>query len=76
MADDRLGVGYGQALSNDELRQDNGDEVPDVLEVFYDFRLLPGIRVGVSYQTLNEFSESIAGFRVRGDFNLVPRQSP
>lgn len=76
MADDRLGIGYGQALSNDQLRRDNGDESPSVLEVFYDFRLLPGIRVGVSYQSLNEFTESIAGFRVRGDFNLVPRQSP
>jgi len=76
MADDRLGVGYGQALSNDRLRRDNDDERPTVLEVFYDFRLLPGIRVGVSYQSLNEFTESIAGFRVRGDFNLVPRQSP
>ena len=71
---DRLGVGYGQALSNDQLRQDNDDDIPSVLEVFYDFRLLPGLRVGVSYQSLNEFSESIAGFRVRGDFNLTPRQ--
>lgn len=74
MESDRLGVGYGQALSNDQIRRDNDDEIPDVLEVFYDFRLLPGIRVGVSYQSLNEFSESIAGFRVRGDFNLTPRQ--
>jgi hypothetical protein len=76
MTNDRLGVGYGQALSNAEIRRDNNEDIPTVLEVFYDFRLLPGIRVGVSYQSLNEFSESIAGFRVRGDFNLVPRQTP
>jgi hypothetical protein len=74
MDGDRIGLGYGRALSNERLRQDNGDRVPDVLEVFYDFRLLPGLRAGFTYQALEEFSESIAGFRVRTEFDLIPRQ--
>jgi hypothetical protein len=76
MDGDRIGLGYGRALSNEELREDNGDKVPDVLEVFYDFRLLPGVRAGFTYQALEEFSESIAGFRVRTEFDLIPRQTP
>jgi hypothetical protein len=76
MEGDRIGLGYGRALSNQGLRRDNGDRVPDVLEVFYDFRLLPGLRAGLTYQALEEFSESIAGFRVRTEFDLIPRQTP
>jgi hypothetical protein len=73
---DRIGLGYGRALSNDRFRRDNGDRTPDVLEVFYDFRLLPGLRAGFTFQALEEFSESIAGFRVRTEFDLIPRQTP
>jgi hypothetical protein len=68
---DRLGLGYGQQLSNSSLRDDKN---PDVIEIFYDARVLPNLRVGVSFQALNEFSESIAGFRIRTDFDLIPRR--
>lgn len=71
MADDRLGVAYGRTLSNDSLRDGNN---PDVFEAFYDFRLLPGLRLGLTFQGLDEFSETIAGFRLRTDFDLVPRR--
>jgi hypothetical protein len=71
--DDRLGLGYGRRLSNSSLRDD--DETPDVIEIFYDARVLPNLRVGVTFQALNEFSESIAGFRIRTDFDLIPRRS-
>jgi hypothetical protein len=72
MPDDRLGLGYGRQLSNSSLRD---DETPDVIEIFYDARVLPNLRVGVTFQALNEFSESIAGFRIRTDFDLIPRRS-
>lgn len=69
MEDDRLGVGYGRMLSNNDLR--DGDN-PDVFEAFYDFRLLPWLRLGVTFQGLDEFTETIAGFRIRTDFDLIP----
>ncbi|WNZ22804.1 porin [Leptolyngbya sp. NK1-12] len=69
MEDDRLGLGYGRLLSNNDLR--DGDN-PDVFEAFYDFRILPWLRLGVTFQGLDEFSETIAGFRIRTDFDLVP----
>jgi hypothetical protein len=72
MPDDRLGLGYGRQLSNSSLRDDRN---PDVIEIFYDARVLPNLRVGVTFQALNEFSESIAGFRIRTDFDLIPRRS-
>jgi len=71
MPDDRLGLGYGRQLSNSSLRD---DKTPDVIEIFYDVRVLPNLRVGVTFQALNEFSESIAGFRIRTDFDLIPRR--
>lgn len=72
---DRLGVAYGRQLSNQKLRKRAGDRNPDVFEVFYDFALLPNLRVGLSYQAFEEFSESILGVRVRADFDLVsPRR--
>jgi hypothetical protein len=69
MEDDRLGVGYGRMLSNDDLR--DGDN-PDVFEAFYDFRIFPWLRLGVTFQGLDEFTETIAGFRIRTDFDLIP----
>jgi len=71
MPDDRLGLGYGRQLSNSSLRDDKN---PDVIEIFYDVRVLPNLRVGVTFQALNEFSESVAGFRIRTDFDLIPRR--
>jgi hypothetical protein len=71
--DDRLGLAYGRALSNDNLRRSNGDEVPDALELFYDFRLLSNLRVGFSVQQRNNFSETIAGVRVKTEFDVTPR---
>ncbi len=72
-ADDRLGLAYGRDLSNDNLRRRNGDNTPDVLELFYDFRLLSNLRVGFSVQERNNFSEIIAGVRVRTEFDVTPR---
>jgi hypothetical protein len=72
MPNDRLGLGYGRQLSNSSLRDDRN---PDVIEIFYDARVLPNLRVGVTFQALNEFSESIAGFRIRTDFDLIRRRS-
>ncbi len=73
MRDDRLGLGYGRALSNNELRRDSGNKVPDVLEAFYDFRITPYLRAAVSLQARDEFSDFVAGFRVRTDFDLLGR---
>ncbi|MCU0548000.1 MAG: hypothetical protein MUC48_01510 [Leptolyngbya sp. Prado105] len=71
--DDRLGLAYGRALSNDTLRRNSGDEVPDALELFYDFKLLSNLRVGFSVQQRNNFSETIAGVRVKTEFDVTPR---
>lgn len=69
--DDRLGLAYGRQLSNDELREDEGDEIPDVLELFYDVRLTPHLRAGVTIQQRDGFSETVMGFRVRADVNAA-----
>jgi hypothetical protein len=69
-ADDRLGLGYGRALSNDSLRRDRGDDIPDVWELFYDVRLTRNFRAGASLQARAAFSETVAGLRLRADFNL------
>ena len=69
MADDRLGLAYGMQLSNSNLRQ-RGDRIPDVLEAFYDFRLLPNLRAGVMVQERNGFSDSVLGLRIRADFDV------
>lgn len=73
MPDDRLGFGYGRNLSNDERRRDNDDKVPDVWELFYDFRISPNLRAGATLQARDEFSDFVAGFRVRTDFDLLGR---
>lgn len=69
MPDDRLGLAYGRQLSNDDLRRRSGSEVPDVVELFYDFRISPNLRAGLTAQGRNGFSETIFGFRVRADFD-------
>jgi hypothetical protein len=71
--DDRLGLGYGRALSNERLRQERGDELPDVLELFYDFRFLPNVRLGFTLQERNNFSETYGGFRIKTEFDVTPR---
>jgi hypothetical protein len=70
---DRLGLAYGRNLSNDRLRRDQSSRIPDALELFYDFRLLPNLNLGFTLQQLNGFSETIAGFRIRTEFDLTPR---
>ncbi len=76
MPRDRLGIGYGRQLSNDVLRQELGNKVPDVLEVFYDFPILPNLRAGVTFQQRNQFSETVAGFRIKTEFDVVPFRRP
>lgn len=66
---DRLGLAYGRELSNDDLRVDRDDDYPDVWELFYDFRITPNLRAGVTLQSTNQFSETIGGFRIRADFD-------
>gem|GEM_PF-924431 len=70
MPSDRLGLGYGRQLSNEDLRRARGDKNPDVLELFYDFRITPNLRAAVMVQERNEFSETVLGFRVRTDFDI------
>ena len=71
--DDRLGIAYGQGLSNDARRVSAGGKRPDALEVFYDFKFLNNLRMGFSLQERNSFSELVAGFRVKTEFDLTPR---
>ncbi len=71
MEDDRLGLGYGRNLSTAAV---NG-RTPDALELFYDFELMPNLRIGFTFQQRDQFQESFAGFRIRSDFNLLPGRS-
>ena len=75
MPNDRLGIAYGRGLSNDGLRQELGNSRSDVGEIFYDFEVVPHLRLGFTLQALNNFSETIAGVRIRTVFNLTPRRS-
>ncbi|MCC5642236.1 porin [Nostoc sp. CHAB 5824] len=68
--DDRIGIAYGRALSNDRLRR--GDR-PDVLEMFYDFKFLDNLRLGFSVQARDDFSETVFGIRVKSEFDVTPR---
>ncbi|NJO42149.1 MAG: porin [Cyanobacteria bacterium RU_5_0] len=70
---DRLGLAYGRDLSNETIRRDEDERVPDVLEFFYDFPVVTGLRLGFTIQQLEEFSETVAGVRVRADFDASPR---
>ena len=71
MKDDRLGFGYGRDLSSSSLRRANKAKLPDVWEVFYDFRLTSYLRAGVTLQARDEFSDLVAGFRVKTEFDLL-----
>jgi hypothetical protein len=71
MDNDRLGLAYGRNLSTAVV----GGLTPDALEVFYDFEVLPNIRLGFTFQQLNQFSESYAGFRIRSGLDLTPSLS-
>ncbi|MDB9526330.1 hypothetical protein PN498_10060 [Oscillatoria sp. CS-180] len=62
---DRLGLGYGQQLSNGDLRS---GKTPDVWEVFYDAPVYENVRAGVSLQSRDEFSETLLGIRIRADW--------
>lgn len=73
MKDDRFGLGYGRDLSNDTLRRANGNKRQDVWEAFYDFRVTPYLRAGVTLQARDEFSDIVAGFRVKTEFDLLGR---
>ncbi|HCA94031.1 MAG TPA: hypothetical protein DEP38_04985, partial [Cyanobacteria bacterium UBA9226] len=66
--DDRLGLAYGQLLSNNQ-----GREKPDVLELFYDFRVLRNMRLGLTWQQHNGLSETDVGVRLKTDFDVFPR---
>ncbi len=69
--DDRLGLAYGSALSNDALRQ---GKQPDVVEIFYDLKLLPNLRFGLSFQGRDSFDESVLGIRVKSEFDITPNR--
>jgi hypothetical protein len=62
---DRLGLGYGRQLSNDDLR---ASKTPDVWEVFYDVPVYSHVRAGISLQSRDEFSDTSLGLRVRADW--------
>lgn len=62
---DRLGLGYGRELSQDDLRTGNR---PDVLEAFYDVPISDDARVAVSLQEREEFTETVLGVRIRAQF--------
>ncbi|HEY9649438.1 MAG TPA: hypothetical protein V6C95_02160 [Coleofasciculaceae cyanobacterium] len=70
---DRIGLAYGRGLSNEKLRDRADDEIPDVLELFYDFRFLPNLRLGFTLQQRDGFSDTYAGFRVKTEFDVTPR---
>jgi hypothetical protein len=75
MPSDRLGLAYGRGLSNESLRSRSDRDLPDVAELFYDFSVLPNLRLGFTLQQLDGFSETIAGFRIRTEFDVTPRGS-
>jgi hypothetical protein len=69
--DDRLGLAYGQALTNDSLRRTTYR--PDVVEAYYDFPLLDNLRLGFSVQGRDSFEETVLGIRVKSEFDVTPR---
>jgi hypothetical protein len=74
LPNDRLGLGYGRQLSNDNLRQASGGTVPDVWELFYDAEVVDNLRVGVSLQQRDAWTSTYLGVRLRYDLrwtNLV-----
>ncbi len=70
--DDRLGIAYGRELSNDSLRR---GAYPDVVELFYDFKFLPNLRLGFTVQGRDNLEETVIGVRVKSEFDVTPRGS-
>jgi hypothetical protein len=73
MQNDRLGFGYGRDLSNNDLRRATKAKVPDVWELFYDFPLFSNFRAGVTLQAREQFSDFVAGFRIKTEIDLLGR---
>ena len=71
MENDRLGLGYGRNLDTTVAE----GATPDVLELFYDFEVTPHLRLGFTWQQRDQLQESYAGFRVRGDLDVLPQRS-
>jgi Carbohydrate-selective porin, OprB family len=71
---DRLGIGYGRQLSDNDLRQAENTKTPDVLEVYYDMRVTNWLRAAVTFQERNEFSDTIFGFRLKTEFDVSPKR--
>lgn len=69
---DRLGLAYGRDLSNERLRKQQGQPVPDVVEVFYDTPVTPNLRAGITLQQRQGFSETVLGFRIKANFMASP----
>ncbi len=70
--EDRLGLAFGRNISNDDLRRRFNEDTPNVLELFYDFRFLPNLRMGFTIQERDSFSELAAGFRLKAEFDTLP----
>ncbi len=68
--DDRVGLAYGRALSNESLHRGNP---ADVLELYYDFPFISNLRLGFTVQGRNSFDETVVGVRVRSEFDITPR---
>jgi len=66
---DRLGLAYGTNLSGGD---DSGIDNSDALELFYDIPIRRNLRAGVTLQQRDDFSETVVGFRLRSDFNILP----
>ena len=62
---DRLGLAYGQRLSNSNLQS---GKTPDVWELLYDAPIFTGVRAGISLQSQDEFSDTFLGLRIRADW--------
>ena len=73
---DRLGIGYGQQLSNSDLRRQRDDKRPDILEVYYDMPILPYLRGAVMVQARDQFSDLVLGFRLKTTIDLLPLGAP
>ncbi|MEM7713516.1 MAG: porin [Cyanobacteria bacterium P01_A01_bin.68] len=68
--DDRLGLAYGRALSDEDAR--TGKQL-DVLEFYYDFKFLSNLRLGFSVQGRDDFNETVLGIRIKSNFDVTPR---
>ena len=68
--DDRLGLAYGRALSDEDRR--TGKQL-DVLEFYYDFKFLSNLRLGFSVQGRDDFNETVLGIRIKSNFDVTPR---